>query len=64
MGRPSFLTTARQMAVSGTRSATLPVLAVTRRGSLLPALTMMVSGPGQKRSARRSKSESMLRASS
>jgi len=64
MGRPSLLTTARQMAVSGTRKATLPVLAVTRRGSLLPALTTMVRGPGQKRSASRSKSESRVRANS
>ena len=47
MGRPSSATTARQMGASGTRSATLPVLAVTRRGSLLPAFTTMVRGPAR-----------------
>ena len=64
MGRPSSETTARQMGASGTRRATLPVLAVTRKGSLLPALTMMVSGPGQNFSASRSNSGPMERASS
>jgi hypothetical protein len=62
MGRPRPATTARAMAASGTRRATLPVLAVTRRGRRAPALTTMVSGPGQKRSARRSKAVSMSRA--
>ena len=64
MGRPSLVTTAREMAASGTRRATLPVLAVTRRGSLEPALTMMVRGPGQNFSARRSKAVSISRARS
>ena len=64
MGRPRRLTTARGMAASGTRRARLPVLAVTRRGSLEPALTTMVNGPGQNFSARRSKAESSWRASS
>ena len=64
MGRPRAATTARGMAASGTRRARLPVLAVTRRGSLEPALTMMVRGPGQNFSARRSKAESIWRASS
>ena len=61
MGRPRRATTERQMAASGTRRARLPVLAVTRRGSFDPALTMMVSGPGQNFSARRSKAESSWR---
>jgi hypothetical protein len=52
------------MAASGTRKATLPVLAVERKGSLVPARTMMVSGPGQKRSASLSSSGSVSRASS
>ncbi len=34
------------MAASGTRKATLPVLAVERSGSLVPARTIIVSGPG------------------
>jgi hypothetical protein len=50
------------MGFSGTRRATLPVLAVTRRGRRVPALTTMVSGPGQNRSARRSNAESISRA--
>ena len=62
--QPEFSTTARGMAASGTRSATLPVLAVERRGSLVPARTMMVSGPGQKRSASLSSIGSVSRASS
>jgi len=53
IGSPKLSTTARGMAASGTRKATLPVLAVERSGSLQPAFTMMVSGPGQKRRASR-----------
>ena len=49
---------------SGTRSATLPVLAVTRSGSFDPALTMIVNGPGQNFSASRSNAVSISRASS
>ena len=64
VGRQRRATTARGMAASGTRRARLPVLAVTRRGSLLPALTTMVRGPGQNFSARRSKAVSSWRASS
>ena len=59
IGNPNSVTTARQIGASGTRSATLPVLAVTRSGSLLPAFTTMVSGPGQNFSASRSKALSM-----
>ena len=62
IGRPSAVTTAREIAASGTRSATLPVLAVTRSGSFEPALTMIVSGPGQNFSASRSNAESSWRA--
>jgi hypothetical protein len=64
MGRPKRSTTARGMAASGTRRATLPVFAVERRGSLVPARTIMVSGPGQKRSASLSIMGSALRTSS
>jgi hypothetical protein len=64
MGSPKRSTTARGIAASGTRRATLPVLAVERSGSLVPARTMMVSGPGQKRSASLSSSGSVSRASS
>src|SRR5208283_3365966 len=64
MGSPRRSTTARGMAASGTRRATLPVLAVERSGSLLPARTMMVSGPGQKCSANLSKCAPVSRASS
>src|SRR5208283_1770623 len=64
MGRPRRSTTAHGMAASGTRRATLPVLAVERNGSLVPARTMMVSGPGQKRSASLSSSGSVSRANS
>src|SRR6185437_10736130 len=49
MGMPAALITATGMAAAGMRRATLPVLAVTLRGSLEAARTMMVSGPGQKR---------------
>lgn len=61
IGRPKRSTTARGMAASGTRKATLPVLAVERRGSLLLARTMIVRGPGQNLSARRSIIESASR---
>src|SRR5579885_188936 len=63
-GRPKVCVTARGMAASGIRKATLPVLAVTRRGSRELALTISVRGPGQKRSANRSKFASSSRASS
>jgi len=53
-GGSPVATTARAMADSGTRRATLPVLAVTRRGRRAPALTMMVRGPGQKAAMRAS----------
>src|SRR5580704_866866 len=46
-------TTANGISDAGTRSATLPVLAVTFRGRWEAAGTIMVSGPGQKRRARR-----------
>ena len=64
IGKPNRSTTARAMGASGTRRATFPVLAVDRRGSLVPARTMMVSGPGQKRSASLSSLGSESRASS
>ena len=48
MGSPKASTTALGIAASGTRRATLPVLAVLRSGSRELALTMIVSGPGQK----------------
>ena len=64
IGRPSLATTARGIAASGTRNARLPVFAVTRSGSFPPALTTMVSGPGQNFSARRSNAVSRERASS
>ena len=63
IGSPSLRTTARQIGASGTRKATLPVLAVTRSGNLEPARTMIVKGPGQNFSASRSKPLSMPRAS-
>src|SRR5208283_3762665 len=47
MGIDAAVTTARGILALGTRSATLPVLAVTFKGRRDPALTMMVSGPGQ-----------------
>src|SRR5271170_6552586 len=51
IGIPAACTTASGILALGTRSATLPVLAVTFNGSRDAALTMMVSGPGQKRRA-------------
>src|SRR5580698_4323567 len=47
MGIAAAVTTARGIFALGTRSATLPVLAVTFSGRREPAFTMMVSGPGQ-----------------
>ena len=55
IGRPKASTTARGIAASGMRIATLPVFAVLRSGSRELAFTMSVSGPGQKRSASRSR---------
>src|SRR5260370_27717794 len=52
-GTPAALTTASGMGAAGTRSATLPVLAVTFNGSRGAARTIMVSGPGQNFRARR-----------
>src|SRR5271157_5376022 len=51
MGKPAARIMASGISAAGTRSATLPVFAVTLSGSLGSALTMMVSGPGQKRRA-------------
>src|SRR6202166_223607 len=47
IGMAAAATTANGILAWGTRNATLPVLAVTLRGSRDPAFTMMVSGPGQ-----------------
>ncbi len=47
MGIAAAVTTASGILALGTRRATLPVLAVTLSGRREPALTMMVSGPGQ-----------------
>ena len=47
IGIAAAVTTARGMLALGTRRATLPVLAVTLRGKREPALTIIVSGPGQ-----------------
>ena len=47
IGMAAAVTTASGILALGTRSATLPVLAVTFSGKREPAFTMMVSGPGQ-----------------
>ena len=47
------VTTASGMRALGTRKATFPVFAVTFSGNREPALTMMVSGPGQNLRAKR-----------
>src|SRR5579863_3249001 len=47
IGIAAAVTTARGIFALGTRSATLPVLAVTLSGRREPAFTIMVSGPGQ-----------------
>src|SRR5581483_8526306 len=47
IGMAAAFTTSSGSFALGTRRATLPVLAVTLSGSLEPAFTMMVSGPGQ-----------------
>src|ERR1700688_185371 len=52
IGIAAAVTTARGIFALGTRSATLPVLAVTLSGKREPAFTMIVSGPGQNFRAR------------
>src|ERR1051326_848913 len=47
IGTPAARMTSTAMREAGTRSATLPVLAVTLSGSREDAFTMIVSGPGQ-----------------
>src|ERR1700688_1109453 len=47
IGMAAAATTASGIFAWGTRSATLPVFAVTFNGRRDPAFTMMVSGPGQ-----------------
>src|SRR5256885_16644464 len=53
MGTPPAFITAIGILAAGTRSATLPELAVTFSGRRDAARTMMVSGPGQNFLARR-----------
>src|SRR5271166_2946886 len=53
IGEPTARMIASGTCAEGTRRATFPVLAVTLSGSFGSALTMMVSGPGQKRRASR-----------
>jgi len=52
-GTPSSEMRLDTIGLSGQRSATRRVLAVTLRGRRLEASTTMVSGPGQQASARR-----------
>src|SRR6266849_3757950 len=52
IGIAAAVTTASGILALGTRSATLPVLAVTFKGKREPAFTMMVIGPGQNLRAR------------
>src|SRR5262245_39104370 len=52
IGNPNPRTIAIGISAAGTRNATLPLFAVTLSGSRDDALTMIVSGPGQKRRAR------------
>src|SRR5271166_640057 len=51
IGDPTARIMANGTSAEGTRRATLPVLAVTLSGSFGSALTIIVSGPGQKRRA-------------
>jgi len=62
IGQPEALNYSSRIAASGTLSATFPVFAVDRKGSLVPARTIIVSGPGQKRSASLSSNGSVSRA--